>query len=240
MPNSYNEVNESVKANGGEKMTTEVGKKGDPTALGIFAYGFGLMILSLYAVGRFDWGEHLMMMSPALAFSGIFLLIAANWEYNNGNTFGATAFGTYSAFFLTFAVATIGLKLGWFTDIDHAHVVGMMALAFIFMTFFYWIGSFKMTVAHNLMLFVLLITFILWAIPLLTITDAGTTALGPMPGAVLYAGYAGLVDVIFTTWVGAAIVINDRWEQKGAHGPIPLFPIGKLVGQVPSKIAGSR
>ena len=208
-------------------MAEEQVKKGDPTALGIFAYGFGLMILSFYALGIFNWEEHLALMAPALVFSGLFLLVAANWEYNNGNTFGATAFGTYSAFFLTFAVLTFALKLGWITDVEHAHTVGMMALAFVFMTLVYWIGSFKMTVIHNIMLLVLLITFILWAIPLLTLTDAGTTFFGSMPGAVFYAGVAGLVDVIFTSWLAAAIVINDRWEKVGGRGPIPLFPIGK-------------
>lgn len=198
-------------------------KKGDPTSLGIFAYGFGLMILSFYAIGFFGWDEHLTLMAPALVFSGLFLLVAANWEYNNGNTFGATAFGTYSGFFLTFAVLTFALKLGWITDLEHAHMVGMMALAFVFMTLAYWIGSFKMTLIHNLMLLFLLITFILWAIPLLSLTDAGTI-MGGMPGAVFPAGVAGLIDVFFTTYLASAIVINDRWEKGGQLGPLPLFP----------------
>lgn len=222
-------------------MAGEINKKGDPTALGIFAYGFGLMILSLYAVGVFNWEEHLALMAPALVFAGLLLLVAANWEYNNGNTFGATAFGTYAGFFLNFAVLTFVLKLGWITDVEHAHIVGMMALAFIFMTFFYWIGSFKMTVVHNIMLFVLLIVFILWAIPLLSMTDAGTTAFGAMPHAVLYAGYAGLIDVIFTTYLAGAVTINERWEMRGGRAPLPLFPLGTTVKHPePSKAAGGK
>lgn len=205
-------------------MSEEV-KKGDPTALGIFAYGFGLMILSFYALGLFGWDEHLTLMAPALVFSGLFLLVAANWEYNNGNTFGATAFGTYSGFFLTFGMVSVFLKLGWITDVMHAHLVGMMALAFVFMTFFFWVGSFRMTLIHNLMLFFLLVTFILWAIPLLSLTDTGTL-LGAMPGAVLPAGIAGIIDVFFTTYLAGAIVVNDRWEKAGMKGPLPLFPIG--------------
>lgn len=201
-------------------------KKGDPTALGIFAYGFGLMILSFYALGIFGWGEHLTLMAPALVFSGLFLLIAANWEYNNGNSFGATAFGTYSGFFLTFAVLTFVLKLGWITDLEHAHLVGMMALAFSIMTFVYWVASFKMTVAHNLMLLFLTATFILWTIPLLSMTDAGT-AFGAMPGAVFPAGIAGIIDVFFTTYLASAVVINDRWEKAGFRPLLPLGPIGQ-------------
>lgn len=216
-------------------------KKGDPTALGIFAYGFGLMILSLYAVGAFSWGEHLTLMAPALVFSGLFLLVAANWEYNNGNTFGATAFGTYSGFFLTFAVLTFALDLGWITDLEHAHMVGMMALAFVFMTFVYWIGSFRMTLIHNLMLLFLLITFILWAIPLLSMTDAGT-ALGAMPGAVMPAGIVGLIDVFFTTYLAGAVVINDRWENAGEPALLPLFPLRKprsRMSTIPEKKGSS-
>lgn len=205
-------------------------KKGDPTSLGIFAYGFGLMILSLYALGFFGWNEHLTLAAPALVFSGLFLLVAANWEYNNGNTFGATAFGTYSGFFLTFGILTVFLNLGWVSDIEHAHLVGMMALAFVFMTFFYWIGSFRMTIIHNLMLLVLLVTFILWAIPLLSLTDTGTL-LGAMPGAVIPAGVAGIIDVFFTTYLAGAIVVNDRWEKAGLKGPLPLWPIGTKAAQ---------
>lgn len=211
-------------------MTDEM-KKGDPTSLGIFAYGFGLMILSLYALGIFGWDEHLTLMAPALVFSGLFLLVAANWEYNNGNTFGATAFGTYSGFFLTFAVLTFVLKLGWITDVEHAHLVGMMALAFVFMTLVYWIGSFKMTLMHNLMLFFLLITFILWAIPLLSMTEASTTVLGSMPGAVFPAGVVGLIDVFFTTYLAGAVVINDRWVQSGSKPLLPLFPLTRKTSK---------
>ncbi|MEM0136557.1 MAG: acetate uptake transporter [Thermoplasmatales archaeon] len=201
-------------------------KKGDPTSLGIFAYGFGLMILSLYALGVFSWGESTALMAPALVFSGLLLLVAANWEYNNGNTFGATAFGTYAGFFLTFSVATFAMKLGWMTGLAHTHLVGMMALAFTFMTFFFWIGSFKMTLMHNLMLFFLLVTFILWAIPLLSMTSTGSV-FGGMPKAVFPAGVAGIIDVIFTTYLAGAVVINDRWVNAGLKPPLPLFPLGK-------------
>ncbi|MEM0156169.1 MAG: GPR1/FUN34/YaaH family transporter [Thermoplasmataceae archaeon] len=202
-------------------------KKGDPTALGIFAYGFGLMILSCYGAGIFPWGEHLALMAPALAFSGLLLLVAANWEYNNGNTFGATAFGTYAGFFLTFAVLTFGLFYGFISDVQHAHLVGMMAFAFVLMTFIYMIASLKMTLMHFLMLFFLFITFILWAIPLLSMTASSTTLLGAMPGAVVPAGVVGLIDVIFTTYLAGAAVINDRWVQAGQEPILPLFPFRK-------------
>lgn len=209
-------------------MAEEV-KKGDPTALGIFAYGFGLMMLSLYAIGAQPWGEHLAFAAPALVFSGLLLLVAANWEYNNGNTFGATAFGTYAGFFLTFGLITVFLWIGGIEDSWHPHLMGLVATSFIFMTLIYWIGSFKMTVVHNLMLFFLLIVFILWAIPLMSYNaTTGLTAFGLSLGkSVVYAGYVGLVDVVFTTWLAAAAVINDRWEKAGFHGPIPLFPMGK-------------
>ncbi len=207
-------------------MADEV-KKGDPTALGIFAYGFGLMILSLYAVGALGgnpkfWGEHLALAAPALVFSGLFLLIAANWEYNNGNTFGATAFGTYSGFFLTFGLLSVFLWAGFITDVQHAHLVGMMALAFVFMTFIFWIGSFKITIAHNLMLFFLLITFILWAIPLLSFNGTSTYMGATLPASVFYAGVVGLIDVVFTTYLAGAVIVNDRWEKAGLKGPLPL------------------
>ncbi|MFP3306868.1 MAG: hypothetical protein RXN93_06005 [Thermocladium sp.] len=42
------------------------GKKGDPTALGIFSYGFTLFFLSIYAMGLYPWSESIVMIAPAL------------------------------------------------------------------------------------------------------------------------------------------------------------------------------
>jgi len=208
-------------------MSTEIKKKGDPTAVGIFAYGFSLFFLSIYAMGIYSWSESIVMIAPALLFGGLFLLVAANWEYNNGNTFGATAFATYSAFFLTFALAHIGLFVFKFNSIEVGHFVGLMAIAFTIMTLIYWIGSFRMNLALNLTLFFLLITFILYAVPLTTLTSSMATAMGTFPGCLRPAGYVGFIDSIFTMWVGAATVINDRWEITGKKGPIPVFPLVK-------------
>ncbi|MDP8023934.1 MAG: acetate uptake transporter [Nitrososphaeria archaeon] len=204
-------------------MTLTEKRKGDPTAVGIFSYGFTLFLLSVYAMGFYSWSESILMIAPALFFGGLFLLIAANWEYNNGNTFGATAFATYSAFFLTFAFAHIGIYVFKFNGIEVGHLVGLLAVAFTIMTLIYWIGSFKMNLALNLTLLFLLFTFILYAIPLTTLSSSMTTAMGAFPGCLKPAGYIGFIDSLFTMWVGAAVVINDRWEMAGKKGPIPLF-----------------
>lgn len=203
------------------------GKKGDPTALGIFSYGFTLFFLSIYAMGLYPWSESIVMIAPALVFGGLFLLIAANWEYNNGNTFGATAFGTYSAFFLSFAVAHIGIFAWKFSPVMVAHFVGLMAVAFTIMTLIYWVGSFKMNLALNLTLLLLLLTFLLYAVPLTTLNSSMMTAMGGFPTALRPAGYIGLLDSILTMWVGAAVIINDRWEMMGLKPPIPVFPLAK-------------
>ena len=157
---------------------------------------------------------------------GRFLAIAANWGYANGNTFGATAFGTYSAFFLTFAFAHIGIKLDWWGAVPVAHLVGILAVSFVLMTTIYWLASFRIHLALNLALFFLLLVFLLYAIPLLTLNHAGTsTAFGSFPAALAPAGYFGMIDVAMTVWIGAAAILNDQWRRTGAKtGPIPLFP----------------
>jgi succinate-acetate transporter protein len=202
-------------------------KRADPTALGIFAYGMSLMALSFYALGIYPASSMIVMLTPALAFGGLFLLIAAIWEYVNGNTFGATAFGCYSAFFLTFGLVHVGLKLGWFEDLAVAHLVGIFCLALAYITLVLWIGSFKMHLALNLTLFFLLLVFIFFFIPLMTRDASGHTAMGAWPGCLKTAGVFGMIDAVFTAWIGLAVVVNDRWERVGKKGPIPLFPIGQ-------------
>jgi succinate-acetate transporter protein len=215
-------------------MTSEVqekgvtaSKRGDPTALGIFAYGMSLMALSFYALGIYPISSLIVMLVPAIFFGGLFLLIASIWEYVNGNTFGATAFGCYSAFFLTFGFVHVGLKLGWFEDLAVAHLVGIFCLALAYITLVLWIGSFKMNLALNLTLFFLLLVFIFFFIPLMTRDASGHTAMGAWPGCLITAGVFGMIDTAFTAWVGIAVVVNDRWERVGKKGPIPLFPIGQ-------------
>jgi succinate-acetate transporter protein len=57
--------------------TTVTIKKADPTALGIFSYGFSLFILSIYAMGFYPWSESIVMIAPALVFGGALPLIGS-------------------------------------------------------------------------------------------------------------------------------------------------------------------
>ena len=50
-------------------------------------------------------------MALALAYGGIAQLIAGIWEFRTGNTFGAVAFCSYGAFWISFYFfVTVGLK----------------------------------------------------------------------------------------------------------------------------------
>src|SRR4051794_9092758 len=73
----------------------------DPAPLGLAAFALTTFVLSFFnarIVG--DAGEPIVL-GLALAYGGLAQLLAGMWEFRNNNTFGATAFTSYGAFWLS-------------------------------------------------------------------------------------------------------------------------------------------
>ena len=54
-----------------------------------------------------------MVVPLALFYGGLAQFVAGMWEYKANNTFGATAFGSYGAFWMSFAIYALAIKSGW-------------------------------------------------------------------------------------------------------------------------------
>lgn len=81
----------------------------NPAPLGLAAFGITTFVLSIYNTG---WGygynqPHNLVVGLALFYGGLAQLLAGMWEFRVGNTFGATAFSSYGAFWLSFATILI-------------------------------------------------------------------------------------------------------------------------------------
>jgi succinate-acetate transporter protein len=136
----------------------------------------------------------------ALAYGGIAQLLAGMWEFRNNNTFGATAFTSFGAFWISFFVLEQfeGSKIG---TAHEGAAVGLYLIAWGIFTTYMWIASFRVSVAVNLVFVLLAATFFL-----LGIGDAnGTTSithaggwLGIATAAVAwYASFAGVTNKTF-------------------------------------------
>src|SRR5436853_788474 len=74
----------------------------DPAPLGLAAFALTTFVLSFFNAGLVsDKGEPVVL-GLALAYGGLAQLLAGMWEFKNNNTFGATAFSSFGAFWLSF------------------------------------------------------------------------------------------------------------------------------------------
>src|SRR5512140_2956839 len=74
----------------------------DPGPLGLAAFAATTFALSLWNATLVNPGAVEMVVVLALVYGGIIQVIAGIWEFRTGNTFGAVAFCSYGAFWISF------------------------------------------------------------------------------------------------------------------------------------------
>src|SRR4051812_49511812 len=75
---------------------------GDPAPLGLAAFALTTFVLSMFNSGLVSEKGVPVVLGLALAYGGLAQLLAGMWEFRTGNTFGAVAFTSYGAFWLSF------------------------------------------------------------------------------------------------------------------------------------------
>jgi succinate-acetate transporter protein len=172
----------------------------DPAPLGLAGFALTTFVLSMFNAGLVAKAGEPVVLGLALAYGGGAQLLAGMWEFRKGNTFGATAFSSYGAFWISFwaYVTFFATKI---PQANRGSAVGLYLIAWGIFTFYMWIASFRTTAAVNLVFLLLAITFIL-----LGIGDAadssGVTKLGGWFGlatavAAWYASFAGVTNFTF-------------------------------------------
>jgi succinate-acetate transporter protein len=74
----------------------------DPAPLGLAGFAMTTMLLSCFNANFLDQKLSLVVLPVALAYGGLAQLLAGMWEFRKGNTFGATAFSSYGAFWISY------------------------------------------------------------------------------------------------------------------------------------------
>src|SRR5690349_6044975 len=77
-------------------------KIADPGPLGLAAFALTTFVLSMYNAGIMDAKGEPIVFGLAFAYGGLAQLLAGMWEFRTGNTFGAVAFTSYGAFWISF------------------------------------------------------------------------------------------------------------------------------------------
>src|SRR5690348_4740211 len=79
----------------------------NPAPLGLSGFALTTFVLSLVNAGILAEKNTAIVIGLAVFYGGIAQLLAGMWEFRTGNTFGATAFTSYGAFWLSFAAILI-------------------------------------------------------------------------------------------------------------------------------------
>ncbi|HEU5439098.1 MAG TPA: acetate uptake transporter [Ktedonobacterales bacterium] len=186
-------------------------KIANPGPLGLSGFALTTLILSLVNAGLIGGGNVAIVLGLALFYGGIAQLLAGMWEFRSGNTFGATAFTSYGAFWLSFAAlfvpglgnSTLKLDdtgLGWYL-LGWAIVTGILTIA-----------SFRTNGATALVFILLFITFLLLAFGAFNKAPAGT-------GLTQIGGYVGIITAIAAWYAALAGVLASVKIN------LPVFPL---------------
>lgn len=172
----------------------------DPGPLGLACFALTTFCLSMVNAGLVDKAATIVVIALALVYGGTTQILAGMWEFKKNNVFGATAFASYGAFWISLGVFDLLATLKVVTV--PAQGVWLFLLAWTIFTFYMWIGSFGTNKALLTTFTLLLLAFIL-----LTIGAAGN------PAAHTWGGYVGIATAIVAWYTSAAGVINTVYGR---------------------------
>jgi uncharacterized protein len=172
----------------------------DPAPLGLAAFALTTFVLSMFNAGLVDAKGEPIVLGLALAYGGTAQLLAGMWEFRKGNTFGATAFSSYGAFWISFW-AYVAFFADGIPEANRGTAAGLYLIAWGIFTTYMWVASLRTTAAVNLVFLLLAITFLV-----LGIGDAvGNDTISKLGGwlglvtavAAWYASFAGVTNFTF-------------------------------------------
>ena len=76
----------------------------DPAPLGLAGFAMTTFVLSMFNADLVNKAGEPVVLGLALAYGGIAQLLAGMWEFRTGNTFGAVAFSSFGAFWISYWV----------------------------------------------------------------------------------------------------------------------------------------
>ena len=182
----------------------------DPGPLGLAGFALTTFVLSMVNANLVGGGALPVVLGLALAYGGIAQLLAGMWEFRTGNTFGAVAFSSYGAFWISFFVlAQVDLKAITKTEVDSA--LGLYLWAWAIFTAYMFLASLRTTAAVALVFLLLTATYIL-----LGIGNSGGNA-----STIHVGGYVGIATAVAAWYASFAAVINSTFGRVIA----PTFPL---------------
>jgi succinate-acetate transporter protein len=173
----------------------------DPAPLGLAAFALTTFFLSFVNAGLVPATVEPVVFGLALAYGGAAQFSAGLWEFAKGNTFGATAFCSYGAFWLSFWWLTAHLDGYKIPAADVGKGVGLYLVAWGIFTAYMTVAATRVSGAVLAVFVLLTITFFVLGAGDLSGTES-ITKIGGWIGiltalAAWYASFAGVTTFAF-------------------------------------------
>ena len=208
----------------GPAATPPVPVVADPAPLGLAGFALTTFVISVHNA---NWALDLVWVGLALFYGGLAQFMAGQHEFRNRNTFGATAFSSYGAFWLSLAAFII-------MDLLHAlpatlnvnNALGWFFVAFAIFNTYMMLWSTRLNKAVFAVFLTLELTEIIFFI--------GQFVLGSGPGGLTtgtdlihVSGYVGVLTAACAWYASAAGVVNSMSTR-------PVLPVGTALWTGPS------
>lgn len=178
----------------------------NPAALGLGGFALTTFILNIVNAGLIPAESLGMVLPMGLFYGGLAQFLAGMWEVRAGNTFGATAFSSYGAFWIGFAAMVIFEKIGVFAPIPKEGLA-VFLIAWGIFTGYMTFGAVKVSKAVSVVFVTLTILFFLLAIGVF------------IPVVHKIAGFEGIFCALSAWYASLAVVLEATWGR-------PILPTG--------------
>jgi len=182
----------------------------DPAPLGLAAFAMTTFVLSVFNAGIInDATLEAVVLPLALFYGGLAQMLAGMWEFRKANTFGALAFTSFGAFWLSFA-AYVKFVAPTLPSSDVNKATGLYLLAWTIFTAYMTIAAVRVNLAVLGVFVALTLTFLA-----LTIGELSTTTSITKTG-----GWLGLITAVIAWYASFAGVTNATWRRS----VVPVWP----------------
>ena len=183
-------------------------RSANPAPLGLLGFGMTTVLLNIHNAGFFEMNS--MIFAMGIFYGGLAQIIAGIMESKKNNSFGFTAFISYGFFWLSLVGLLVMPKLGWVAAASEIAMAYYLMMWGIF-TFFLFIGTFRISIALQVVFGTLVILFFLLAYGDYTSN----------PNIKMIAGYEGIICGASAIYAGVASLLNEVYGKT-------IMPLGVI------------
>ena len=187
----------------------------NPAALGLGGFALTTFLLSVHNAMGVTREPLLVFFGFAIFYGGLAQFCAGMWEFKTGNTFGATAFSTYGAFWMGVAATVYLVLAGKLPATDVTFTLGWILTAFAIFNLYMLVIAAR---TQNLAVFLVFLTLQITEI-LLAWGNFNGDAAGK--GLVSIGGWVGIITAFVAWYTSAAVVANS--SKPG------MLPVGSAI-----------